>query len=116
MLLLRATSIGYKTNDLEVWTEEQEGIKLESMLDTLKEREREELMGIGDQSEYMNEINWPGKKLKKGYEIEKLFAHKEDDEDKLTWVPGVVTNVLSRNDEKIVATIKWDEKMIGDGE
>ena len=54
--------------------------------------------------------------MKKGYEIEKLFAYKKDDEDKLTWVPGVVTNVLSRNDEKIVATIKWDEKMIADGE
>ena len=89
---------------------------MESMLDTLKEREREELMGIGDQSEYMNEINWLGKKFQKGYEIEKIFACEEDDEDKLKWVPGVLTNVLSRNDEKIVATIKWDEKMIADGE
>ena len=28
----------------------------------------------------------------------------------------MVTEVLSRNDEKIVASIKWDKDMIGEGE
>ncbi len=31
------------------------------MLDALKEREREEVMGIGDQLEYLNAVNWPEK-------------------------------------------------------
>ena len=50
--------------------------------------------------------------------MEKLFVYPEDEEDKLIWiwVPGVVTEVLSRNGEKILASIKWDEDMIGEGE
>ena len=46
----------------------------------------------------------------------KLFIYPEDEEDKLIWVPGMVTEVLSRNDEKIVASIKWDKDMIQEGE
>ena len=70
-------------------------------------------MGIGDQCEYINEVNWPGKLLKKGYKIEKLFTYTEDEEDKLLWIPGEVIEVLSRNDNKIVASIKWGEDIIG---
>ena len=65
-----------QTNDLEVWTEEQEGMKLELMLDTLKECEREEFMGIGDQSKYMNEINWLRKKLKKAMRLKNSLLTK----------------------------------------
>ena len=90
--------------------------KLASMLQALKDREREELMGVGDQCEYMNEVNWPDKGLRWGYKLEKLFIYPEDEEDKLIWVPGRVTEVLSRNDEKIVASVKWDKDMIGEGE
>jgi len=39
----------------------------------LKDIEREELMGVGDQCEYMSEVNWPDKGLRRGYELEKLF-------------------------------------------
>ena len=63
-------------------------------------------MGAGDQCEYRNEVNWPDKSLKVGYELEKLFVYPEDEDDKLIWVPGMVTEVLSRNGEKIVASIK----------
>ena len=70
-------------------------------------------MGIGDQCEYINEVNWPGKLLKKGYKIEKLFTYIGDEEDKLLWIPGEVIEVLTRYDNKIVASIKWDEDMIG---
>jgi len=61
----------------------------------------------------MNEVNWPDKGLRRGYMLEKLFIYPKDEEDKLIWVPGKVTDVLSRNDEKIVASIKWDKDMIG---
>ena len=55
--------------------------KLKSMLDALKEQEREEVLGIGDQSEYMNAVNWSEKLLKKGYQIEKLFMYPKKDEE-----------------------------------
>ena len=108
--------LGTQTNDLENYEEGMEDEKLASMLQALKERERDELMGVGDQCEYMNEVNWPDKSLKVGYELEKLFVYPEDEEDKLIWVAGVVTEVLSRSGEKILASIKWDEDMIGEGE
>ena len=89
--------------------------KLAYMLQALKERERDELMGVGDQCKYMNEVNWPDKSLKVGYELEKLFVYPKDEEYKFIWVPVMVTEVLSRNGEKIVASIKWDKDMIGEG-
>ena len=73
-------------------------------------------MGIGDQCEYINEVNRPGKLLKKGCKIEKLFTFIGDEEDKLLRIPGEVIKVTTRNDNKTVASIKWDEDMIGAGE
>ena len=56
--------LGTQTNDLEDYTNGLEDEKLlVSMLQALKDREREELMGVGDQCEYMNEVNWPDKGL-----------------------------------------------------
>ena len=43
-------------------------------LKTLRQREQKELMGVYDQSEYLNEVNWPETTLKKGYKIEKFFC------------------------------------------
>ena len=39
-------------------------------------------MGIWDQAEYMNEVNWPEKKLKQGYHIEMYFQYPDEDEEK----------------------------------
>ena len=36
----------------------------------MREQERKTQMGIWDGAEYMNEVNWPEKKLKQGYHIE----------------------------------------------
>ena len=93
-----------------------ENEKLKAMLESLKEREREELLGIGDQSEYMNAVNWPEKNLKAGYKIEKLFLYHEEEEEKLVWVPGVVVRVIHKNCEKITVLVKWDANSIGEGE
>mmetsp|Transcript_1128 Transcript_1128/g.1980 ORF Transcript_1128/g.1980 Transcript_1128/m.1980 type:complete len:93 (+) Transcript_1128:600-878(+) len=87
------------------------------MLETLKEREREEVMGIGDLLglEYMNAVSWTDRKLKNGYNIEKLFVYPEDGEDKLIWCPGEVIKVKKRDDKKVIALIKWDKNYIGSG-
>ena len=42
-------------------------------LKALREREKKTKMGIWDGAEYMNEFNWPEKKLKQGYHIEMCF-------------------------------------------
>ena len=87
------------------------------MLEALKQRERNELMGIGDQCEYMQNVSWPAKKLKRGYKIEKLFVYPENGEDKWVWCAGVVEKASMKEDKKtIVATIQWDKDTIGEGE
>ena len=87
------------------------------MLKALKEREKNELMGIGDQSEYMQNVSWPGTKLKKGYSIEKLFVYPEEGEDKWVWCAGIVQKAMTKKDDNtIVATIKWDKNSIGEGD
>ena len=109
-------TLGTQTKDLECFEKSMENEKLKAMLESLKEREKEELLGIGDQSEYMNAVNWPEKILKAGYKIEKLFLYHEEEEEKLVWVPGVVVRVIHKNCEKITALVKWDANSIGEGE
>ena len=50
-------TLGTQTNDVEIFYKEMEDEKLKSMLDALKEQEKKEVLGIGDQSEYMNAVN-----------------------------------------------------------
>ena len=65
----------------------------------------------------MQNISWPGKKLKKGYALEKLFIYPEDGEDKWVWCAGTIEKAsMKSNGETIVATIKWDQSCIGEGE
>ena len=45
-----------------------------AILEALKERERNELMGIGDQCEYMQNISWPGRKLKKVIRLKNFLS------------------------------------------
>ena len=109
-------TLGTQTKDLECFEKSMENEKLKAMLESLKEREKEELLGIGDQSEYMNAVNWPEKILKAGYKIAKIFLYHEEEEEKLVWVPGVVVRVIHKNCEKITALVKWDANSIGEGE
>ena len=73
-------------------------------------------MRVGDQCGYMNEINWPDKILKVGYKLEELFVYPKNEEDKLIQVSGNVTEVLSRNGEKIVLSSMWDKDMTRESE
>ena len=55
--------------------------------------------------------------MKKGYSIEKLFVYPEEGEDKRVWCAGIVQKASAKkNDNTIVATIKWDKNSIGEGE
>ena len=108
--------LGTRSKDIDRYYSSQEAASNKARLEVLKDREREELMGEGDQFEYMNKISWPKTELKKGYKIKKLFSYNEDDETKLIWCPGVVTKVISKGDKEIIASIKWDRDYIGIGE
>ena len=81
-----------------------------------RDREKQEQMGVYDSEEYLNEVNWPDKKLKKGYKLEMLFEYPEEGETKLIWCPGIVLKVVKRDDKVIKAEIKWDSDFIGEGE
>ena len=66
----------------------------ELRMNALRQREKEELMGIWDGAEYMNEVNWPEKKLKNGYKIEMCFSYPyEDEENRFMWWCGVVERI-----------------------
>ena len=74
-------------------------------------------MGIWDGAEYMNEVNWPEKKLKQGYHIEMCFSYPdEDEENRYMWCCGIVTIVKRRDDKMIKVDIKWEEYFIACGE
>ena len=64
-------------------------------------------MGVGDQCEYMQNISWPGRKLKKGYSLEKLFEYPEEGEVKWVWCPGIVErSTMKKDNTTIVAIVK----------
>ena len=89
----------------------------ELRMNALRQREKEELMGIWDGAEYMNEVNWPEKKLKNGYKIEMCFSYPyEDEENRFMWCCGVVERVKKRDDKVIKADIRWSEEFVACGE
>ena len=74
-------------------------------------------MGIWDEAEYMNEVNWPEKKLKQGYQIGMCFLYPdEDEENRYMWCCGIFTRVKRSNDRMIKVDIKWEESFIDCGE
>ena len=58
-------------------------------------------MGICQGEEYMNEVNWPEKKLKQGYNIEMCFSYPdEDEENRYMWCCVIVMRFKRREDDK----------------
>ena len=68
------TILGTLASDVSNYYTKQAAIDNELRLTALREREREIQRGIWDGAEYMNAVNWPGKKLKQGYHIEMCFC------------------------------------------
>ena len=56
---------------------------------------------------------WPGKRMKRGYKLEKMFKYNEHKEDKLIWCRGTVQKVTYCDDKEIRADVKWMKKDIG---
>ena len=78
-------------------------------------------MGMGDQLEYMNEVNWPLAKIKnRSFLIDMLFELNDEDEVSLLWYQGVVTQLLTKpinnNIKPINVMVKWNEDCISPGD
>ena len=74
-------------------------------------------MGKWDRDEYMNEVNWSEKKLKKGYKIEMCFWYLDEvEENRFMCCCWVVERVKESYDKVIKVDIKWDEQFVECGE
>ena len=74
-------------------------------------------MGKWDKGDYMNKVNWPEKKLKKGYNIEMCFSFPDEvEENWFMWCCGVVNRMKTRYDKLIKVDIKWNEQFVACGE
>ena len=110
-------NLGTLASDVSNYYTEQAATDNELRLKDLREREKEIQMGIWDGAEYMNEVNWPEKKLKQGYHIEMCFSYlDEDEENRYMWCYVIVTRVKRRDDKTIKVDIKWEESFIACGE
>ena len=59
-------------------------------------------MGKWDGAEYMNEVNWPENKLKRGYKIDMCFLYPDEvEENMFMWCCGVVERVKIRYNKVI---------------
>ena len=82
----------------------------------MRQREQEELIGLYDQAEYLNEVSWPENKLTKGFKIEKLFEYPEESELKLIWCPGIVLKVIKKDNKLIRRTLDGTQSLLERGE
>ena len=87
-------------------------------MNTPRQEEKEELMGIWDRTEYMNKVNWPEKKLKNRYKIEMFFCIRMRMRMRRTDLCGVVVSPreLKRDNKVIKADIRWSEESVACGE
>ena len=107
--------LGTTSSDVQNYYKNQAESEDELRLQTLRQREQEELMGVYNQAEYLNEVSRPENKVTKGFKIEKLFEYREESELKLIWCPGIVSKVIKKYDKLIKADIEWDPEFIGEG-
>ena len=73
--------LGTLASDVSNYYTEQAATNNELRLKAMIELDKETQMGILDGAEYMNEFNWPEKKLKQGYHIEMCFSYPDEDEE-----------------------------------
>ena len=81
--------LGTLSSDVDEYYKMQTKHDNKLRLNALRQQEKEELMGIWDGAKYMNEVNWPEKKLKEGYRIDMYFLYPEEDKEN-RFICGVV--------------------------
>ena len=85
-------------------------------LNALKERDRLEESGFGDQLNEIQESSWPVEQiLAGGFKIEMCWTYRDDEgNETLNWCRGVVDSIVrNKSEEKIIEVmIKWNENCI----
>ena len=117
---------GLPTSLMHLGTQAQDCIDFESSLGSderefrlkaLKNIERLENNGFGDQLEGMQQTLWPVELLRGGvFKIDKLFEYKVGQEATLQWCQGTVVKVLKENDRFYIVEVEWDKECLSDGD
>jgi hypothetical protein len=86
----------------------------------MKERDRLESNGFGDQLNELQETSWPVERiLKLGFKIDMCFLYRDDEgNEMLQWCQGVVERIVNdkSNDKNyIIASIKWNNEFVDEG-
>lgn len=96
--------------------EKEHAIRISAM----KERDRLESNGLGDQLNEMQSATWPVQKILAGrFKIDMCFCYQDDEgNETLQWCQGIVVQILSdKSKEKnyINVLVKWKDKDVVDG-
>ena len=86
-------------------------------LNGMKERDRLELAGYGDQLMEIQKATPPIDKMGRGsFRIDMCFDYTEGGESILQWCQGTVTKMLKEDKYNMTMEIKWDEKFVEKGQ
>ena len=73
-------------------------------------------MTVWDGAEYMNEVNWSEKSLKKGYKLEICFWYPEENgASRVTRCLDVVQRVKMMYNKEIKLLVKWEKEFLDVG-
>ena len=89
-------------------------------ISAMKERDRLESNGLGDQLNEMQSATWPVQKILAGrFKIDMCFCYQDDEgNETLQWCQGIVVQIQSdKSKEKnyINVLVKWKDKDVVDG-
>jgi hypothetical protein len=90
-------------------------------IEAMKERDRLEGNGFGDQLMEMQESSWPVERiLDDGFKIDMCFEYRDDEGTKmLQWCRGVIESIISDKSltgNYIVVMIKWNDEYVKQGD
>ena len=87
-------------------------------LRALREREKLEENGFGDQLMEMQQTLWPLESLRTSdFKVDKLFECTIDDEPDLQWYQGKVVEYISESKNKhVIVKIEWNEDCLREGD
>ena len=87
-------------------------------MQALRERERLEDNGFGDQLMEMQQTLWPIESLRTpGFKVDKLFEYKVGDDYALQWCQGKVIEYISQSKNKhVIVKVEWNKDCLREGD
>jgi hypothetical protein len=111
-------ALGAVAHNISALEDTNNNAGLQLRMDAMKERERLEDCGIGDELMEMQQVIWPVEQLRvKDFPIDMLFEYKDDDGSTLMWCQGKVVDFIRELEDKhVFVMIEWSEKYVRDGD